>query len=213
MNIAIGALIAVIAAFLVGGIPWGLLLVRVFAKQDIRTIGSGKTGATNVLRVLGWQGFAAAIVLDLLKGIAAVFIARGLTGNPWVEAVAGVAAIAGHTWSPYLGFKGGGRGMVTAIGVGFTMAPLLLLLIPVFLIPVLITRYMSLGNLIAASVAPFVMLYAAAQGWTEWAYFFYVAAGGAFVIFNHADNIQRIRAGTERKIGEKSPTTAVQPIP
>lgn len=205
-NETVRAMLALVAAFCLGGIPWGLLLVRAFAQKDIRTIGSGKTGATNVLRVLGWPGFAAIIVLDALKGIAAVMLARGLTHSAWVEAAAGFLSIAGHTWSPYLGFRSGGRGMVTAMGAAFTMAPGLVALVPVFLIPVLLTRYMSLGNLICAVVAPIVMLVAAIKGLTPWAYFGYVTAGSVFIIINHMDNIQRIRAGTERKIGEKTPT-------
>lgn len=194
--------LVLLVAFLVGGIPWGLILVRVFAGQDIRTIGSGKTGATNVLRVLGWPGFGAAVVLDALKGILPVLLARNLTENAWVEAAAGVVAVLGHTFSPYLGFRGGGRGMVTAVGAAFTMAPWLVLLIPVFIIPVLLTRYMSLGNIIAATAAIIVMFVAAFQYGQSWATFAFVLAGGLLVIVNHTDNIQRLLNGTERKIGE-----------
>lgn len=198
------ALVLVVAFFL-GGIPWGLILVRAFAGKDIRTIGSGKTGATNVLRVLGWAGFAAAVVLDILKGIIPVLLARALTENVWVEAAAGIVATLGHTFSPYLGFRGGGRGMVTAAGAAFVMVPMLVLVLPVFLIPVLLTRYMSLGNIIAAIASTILMFVAAAWYNQPWAYFAYVAIGSLLIIVNHKDNIERIFNGTERKIGENQP--------
>lgn len=193
-----------VVAFLLGGIPVGLILVRIFADKDIRTIGSGKTGATNVQRELGWAGFGAAVIFDALKGIGAVLIAREATHNAWVEATAGVLAILGHTFSPYLGFRGGGRGMVTAMGAAFFMAPILIALVPVFLIPVLISRYMSLGNIVSALVAPFVMLVAASRFGISWAYFAYVTVGSVLILINHKDNIERILAGTERKIGDKT---------
>lgn len=193
-----------VAAFLLGGIPVGLILVRVFAGKDIRTIGSGKTGATNVQRELGWSGFIAAVILDALKGISAVLVARVVTHNAWIEATAGVLAILGHTFSPYLGFRGGGRGMVTAMGAAFFMAPILIALVPVFLLPVLLSRYMSLGNIVSAIVAPFVMLVAALRFDMAWAYFVYVTVGSVLILINHKDNIQRILAGTERKIGDKT---------
>lgn len=195
--------LVLVVAFVIGGIPWGLALVRLFKGVDIRDYGSGKTGATNVLRLLGWQGFAAAIVLDTCKGAAAVLLARSITGNPWVEAAAGVLAICGHTWSPFLGFRSGGRGMVTAMGAGLMMMPGLAVLIPVFLLPVLLTRYMSLGNVIIALVTPIVLIVAAFKGIVPWAYFSYGIVGCVLILANHTDNIQRILAGTERKIGEK----------
>lgn len=202
MTNAVRIALVLAAAFVIGGIPWGLALVRLFKGVDIRNYGSGKTGATNVLRLLGWQGFAAAIILDALKGLAVVLLARAATGNPWVEAAAGVLAICGHTWSPFLGFRGGGRGMVTAMGAAFTMMPGLAALIPVFLLPVLITRYMSLGNVIVALVTPVVLTVAVFAGVVPWAYFVYGIIGCVLILVNHTDNIQRILAGTERKIGE-----------
>jgi len=195
--------LVLVAAYCIGGIPWGLVLVRAIKHVDIRAFGSGKTGATNVLRLLGWQGFVAIVVLDALKGVGAVLVARYVTGNAWVEGAAGILAISGHCWSPYLGFRGGGRGMVTAMGAAFMMAPGLIFLIPVFLIPVLLTRYMSLGNVTAALTAPVVLLIGAVLGFSPWAYFFFGTVGCVLILVNHSDNIQRILAGTERKIGEK----------
>lgn len=195
--------LVLIASYCIGGIPWGLVLVRLLKRVDIRDFGSGKTGATNVLRLLGWQGFAAIVVLDAVKGVGAVLLARVVTGNAWVEGAAGILAISGHCWSPYLGFRGGGRGMVTAMGAAFTMAPGLILLVPVFLIPVLLTRYMSLGNVTASLTAPVVLLIGALLGWSPWAYFVFGTAGCALILINHSDNIQRLLAGTERKIGDK----------
>lgn len=207
MSRAVTVPLVLVAAFVIGGIPWGLVLVRAFKGVDIRKYGSGKTGATNVLRLLGWQGFAVVVVLDALKGLAAVLLARSLVHNPWIEASAGILAICGHTWSPFLGFRGGGRGMVTAMGAAFTMMPGLIVLVPVFLIPVLLTRYMSLGNVICAIVTPVVLIICAVKGISPWAYFFFGAIGCALILVNHSDNIQRILAGTERKIGEKATPT------
>lgn len=199
------------ASYCIGGVPWGLVLVRAIKHVDIRDFGSGKTGATNVLRLLGWQGFAVALVLDAIKGIGAVLLARFVTGSAWVEAAAGILAISGHCWSPYLGFRGGGRGMVTAMGAAFTMAPGLILLLPVFLIPVLLTRYMSLGNVTASLSAPVVLLIGALLGWSPWAYFVFGTAGCALILINHSDNIQRLLAGTERKIGDKVTPRSPEP--
>ncbi len=195
--------LVLIASSCIGGIPWGLVLVRAIKHVDVRDFGSGKTGATNVLRLLGWQGFVVVVILDALKGVGAVLLARYVTGNAWVEGAAGILAISGHCWSPYLGFRGGGRGMVTAMGAAFTMAPGLILLVPIFLIPVLLTRYMSLGNVTASLSAPIVLLIGALLGWSPWAYFFFGTVGCALILINHSDNIQRLLAGTERKIGEK----------
>jgi len=203
MTQAAQIVLVLIASYCIGGIPWGLVLVWLIKRVDIRDFGSGKTGATNVMRLLGWQGFAAIVVLDALKGVCAVLLARYVTGNAWVEGAAGILAISGHCWSPYLGFRGGGRGMVTAMGAAFTMAPGLILLVPVFLIPVLLTRYMSLGNVTASLFAPIVLFIGAWQGWSPWAYFVFGTAGCALILINHSDNIQRLLAGTERKIGEK----------
>jgi glycerol-3-phosphate acyltransferase PlsY len=211
MTRAVSVPLVLIAAFVIGGIPWGLVLVRLFKGVDIREFGSGKTGATNALRLLGWQGFAAVLVLDALKGVVAVLIARYALHNAWVEAAAGLLAICGHTWSPFLGFRGGGRGMVTAMGAAFTMMPGLIVLVPVFLIPVLVTRYMSLGNVIVSLVTPLVLIVCAIKGISPWAYFFYGTIGCILILVNHTDNIQRLLAGTERKIGEKA--TPTQPSP
>jgi glycerol-3-phosphate acyltransferase PlsY len=208
---AVQIVLVLIASYCIGGIPWGLVLVRLIKHVDVRDYGSGKTGATNVLRLLGWQGFAAIVVLDAVKGAGAVILARVVTGNAWVEGAAGILAISGHCWSPYLRFRGGGRGMVTAMGAAFTMAPGLILLVPVFLIPVLLTRYMSLGNVTASLAAPIVLLIGALLGWSPWAYFFFGTAGCALILINHSDNIQRLLAGTERKIGDKVAPRAPEP--
>lgn len=204
MSNAVAVPLVLVVAFVIGGIPWGLVLVRLFKGVDIRAYGSGKTGATNALRLLGWQGFAAVVLLDALKGVAAVLLARFAFHNAWIEALAGVLAICGHTWSPFLGFRGGGRGMVTAMGAAFTMMPGLIFMIPVFLIPVLVTRYMSLGNVICALVTPIVLIICAIKGISPWAYFFFGVTGCVLILINHSDNIQRLLAGTERKIGEKA---------
>jgi acyl-phosphate glycerol 3-phosphate acyltransferase len=108
----LGPVLVIIAAYLLGGLPWGLWLGQWLRGVDLRTIGSGKTGATNAARSLGWRISAAVFVLDIAKGVIAILLARFVTGQPLVESLAGIAAIAGHCWSPYIRFTGG-RGVAT----------------------------------------------------------------------------------------------------
>src|SRR6188508_583152 len=137
----LGPIIVIIAAYLLGGLPWGLWLGQWLRGVDLRTIGSGKTGATNAARSLGWRISAAVFVLDIAKGVIAILLARYVTGEPLVESFAGIAAIAGHCWSPYIGFTGG-RGVATGIGGALATVPLSVLLVaPVGAIILKVTRY------------------------------------------------------------------------
>lgn len=195
--------LTILGAYLLGGIPWGLLLGRWFRGVDLRQHGSGSTGATNAARALGWRISAAVFVLDLLKGVIPILAARALTGEPLVEALAGVAAIAGHCWSPYIRFTGG-RGVATGVGGALAIAPAtLLLMIPVGLITIKLTRYVSLASLIGTVAVPVAIAIGVVAGWLPAAYLVYGVAGAAIIIFMHRGNIQRLLAGTERKLGER----------
>jgi glycerol-3-phosphate acyltransferase PlsY len=197
-----------IGAYLLGGLPWGLLLGWWLRGVDIRRYGSGKTGATNAARTLGWRISLAVFVLDLLKGIIAVLVARWLTGDPVVESLAGIAAIVGHCWSPYIRF-GGGRGIATGIGGALAIAPgAVLLVAPVGLLIVGVTRYVSLASILGALTVAIGIIIGVVLGLTDPAYLLYAFVGAPLVIAKHHDNIRRLLSGTERKLGEPAPVAS-----
>lgn len=187
---------AALLGYLLGSIPFGLLLARFGGAGDIREIGSGNIGATNVLRT-GRKGLAAlTLLLDLLKGVAAVLLARQLL--PGSEVVAAVAAFFGHLYPVWLGFKGG-KGVATYAGILFGLHWPLGLTYGVAWIGVLLaSRISSLGGLVAAAVAP---LAAAFLGRVE--IIIPLVACSLIIFWKHRENIQRLMAGTEPRIGQK----------
>ena len=200
-------LLAVIAGYVLGAIPIGLLVGRITHGVDLRAHGSGRTGATNALRTLGTGAGGAVFALDVAKGLVAVLLARLLFGaDPlveWAAALAGVAAIVGHNWSVFIGFTGG-RGSATAAGGLAGMTPwTLAVLAPIVYLVVMRTRYVSLGSLTGAIGAPILTAVLAGLGWASLPAVAYAVAAGLLVLTSHADNIERLRAGTERKIGQK----------
>lgn len=200
-------LLAAILGYFLGAIPFGLLIGRWTRGIDLRAYGSHRTGATNALRTLGAPAAAGVFVLDVAKGVAAVLIARLLfAGDPvveWAAALAGLAAIVGHNWSVFIGFTGG-RGVATSAGALGAMTPWTL----VFLLPIVFavmwrTRYVSLGSIVGAVSAPIITAFLAGVGWASVQAIAYALASGLLVTVAHADNIGRLRAGTERRIGQK----------
>jgi glycerol-3-phosphate acyltransferase PlsY len=190
-------ILAAILGYLLGSVPYGLLLTRAAGLGDIRNIGSGNIGATNVLRT-GNKGLAAAtLALDALKGLVALLIARWLWGED-AALVAGVAAMAGHAFPVWLGFKGG-KGVATGAGVLLAAQPWLgLVTLAVWVAVFAATRISSAGALAACAVAPIA---AALFGDLRLALF---AAGlAALITWRHKANIQRLLAGTEPKFGAK----------
>ena len=187
--------IALIAAYLIGGIPFGYLLVKLTTGRDVRSLGSGNIGATNVLRTTGRVVAIVTLLLDILKGLAAVWLADRLTNHSslWMSAAA-VAVILGHAFPVFLRFHGG-KAVASFIGVFLYVTPLpLLAVLIVFVMVVAATRYISLGSIIAAGTFPFavwMILHPAAP--------VAIAAliSGAFIVFRHRANIARIRAGNE----------------
>jgi acyl phosphate:glycerol-3-phosphate acyltransferase len=195
------AILLVVAGYLIGGIPWSIIVARVTGRTDPRTIGSGRTGGANAMRAMGPRLALLSGILDLLKGTAAVLLARWLGAGVGVEVFAGLAAIVGHSRSPFLGL-GGGRGVAPAFGGLLAFAPLIaLLIVPLFVVVIALTRYSSVGSLTASALAGVLLAAAtAALGWDPWLYVY--AVGGTLLVWLfHADNIQRLLAGTERKIG------------
>jgi glycerol-3-phosphate acyltransferase PlsY len=201
--------LAVLVGYLLGAIPFGLLMGRLTRGIDIREYGSHRTGATNALRTLGAGPAAIVFALDVGKGVAAVLIARFLLPadsaslHEWAAAAAGVAAICGHNWSVFIRFTGG-RGVATSTGALGAMAPWALLVMgPLVVLIIWRSRYVSLGSVSGAVVSPIVVGLMAVAGWSNVQAFVYALIAGVLVTTSHADNIGRLRAGTERKIGQK----------
>jgi glycerol-3-phosphate acyltransferase PlsY len=191
----------VIVAYLCGSIPVGVLVARASGGPDPRTVGSGRTGGTNALRALGRRWAAVVVLGDLAKGAGPVLLARLVTGDPVMEVLTGLAAVIGASRSIFLGF-GGGRGVGTGVGTMLVIQPLAVLLAaPVFVVVILVTRYVSLGSLLgsAALLPAMVLIWLVANGSVPPAYLIYAAVGPALIWLTHADNIERLIKGTERK--------------
>lgn len=203
-----GGALLILIGYLLGAIPFGLLIGRLARGVDLRRYGSGRTGATNALRTIGLRGAALVFILDLAKGIVAVLVARWLWGGDpalteWLAAAAGFAAIVGHIWSVFIRFTGG-RGVATSTGALLALAPLaVLLLAPVVIFIMWRWRYVSLGSVMGSLLAPVAALVLAALDLAPWAAVGYGVAAGLLVTWAHRDNIDRLRSGTERRIGQK----------
>ncbi len=195
MTTAITVLLMLIVAFLLGSIPFGLLVARVLGGTDPRKIGSGNIGATNVLRAAGKKAGIATLVLDALKGMLAVWFAGYLTGgNPGWMANAALAVVAGHIFSVFLNFQGG-KGVATFAGAfGYLMPGPFLITILIFAGAVYVTHYISAASIVAAITFPlgaWILQQANLTG------FLMAAVASGLVIYRHKGNIERIRLGTE----------------
>lgn len=189
-------IIVVVIAYLLGSIPFGYLIVRRKIGADIRQTGSGGTGATNVSRRAGKTAGILTLLLDAAKGCVAVVIAQVVSGDDWMVAAAAIAALVGHIFPVWLGFRGG-KGVATAVGIFAVLAPIALLCAGViFLAIVVTTRYVSLGSIIAAVLVPvFVWFQSGLQPVLTAAI---VAA--ALIVFAHRGNIKRLASRTESQI-------------
>ena len=200
----------ILLAYLIGSIPFGYLIVKLRGEGDIRETGSGGTGATNVTRRAGRAAGVLTLALDAAKGVLAVALARWLLttdfGVNWWVAGAAIAAIAGHVFPVWLGFRGG-KGVATGLGVFACLAPLAVLCVaPVFVAVVWATRYVSLGSITAAAALPlFVWLFggrgdAAATTTALTPLLAAAVAGAALIIFMHRANIARLLRGAENRL-------------
>lgn len=197
--------IAAAVGYLLGAIPFGLIVGRLTKGIDLREYGSHRTGATNALRTLGAKAAALVFVLDVTKGVAAVLIARALAADDplWAAAVGGFAAIVGHNWSVFIGF-GGGRGVATSAGALGAVTPWTLLVVfPIVALVIWRSGYVSLGSIVGALLAPIITAGWVVLGQASVPAIAYALASGVLVTVAHADNIERLRAGTERKIGQR----------
>lgn len=191
-----------VAGYLLGAVPFGLLLTRAFGGGDLRAIGSGNIGATNVLRTGRRDLALATLLLDAAKGAAAVLLARHITGDEAVAAIAGFAAFGGHLFPLWLRLRGG-KGVATMLGV--TLAawwPAGVAALLVWAVAAAVTRRSSVGGMLAALAAPLLFATGAmAPPGTRWTAVLAVIA--ALLILKHADNIRRLVAGTEPRIGAR----------
>lgn len=212
--------VAALAGYVLGSIPSSVLISRLFGKADPRTQGSGKTGATNALRAMGAGPAILVVLLDVGKGAAAVLLTRFVffplpSGHVTLadhnlqatgEAIAAFAALLGHNFSMFIGFKGG-RGVATGGGAILAMAPLAVLIgIVALIVPIYLTRYVSLGSIISAAVTGLSVMIMAITGQfgVYGPHAIFAVFGALFVIFSHRDNIERLMNGTERKLGSSS---------
>jgi glycerol-3-phosphate acyltransferase PlsY len=192
--------LVILVAYGLGSIPFALLLSRRWGVVDLRRAGSGNLGAANVMRVSGVAAGILVAALDMTKGAASALIAERLSPNPAAPAIAGLAAIVGHIYPIWLRFRGG-KGVATACGAFLVVTPLAVPpAIAIFTVVVWITKYVSLGSLVATLALP-PMAYAlgspapAVLG---------AIASAAIIVFRHRSNLTRLRTGTERRVGARA---------
>lgn len=204
---AFKAIAVTICSYLLGSVPFGLIASRTFFSKDIRKMGSGNIGATNMLRNFGLAAFVCVLLLDALKGAVVIWVARALgLSQPYVL-LAGFACIAGHDWSIYLRFKGG-KGISTTAGVLLVAFPwpVSVAVIGIFLLAAGSTRFMSAGSVAGAVALPIATLihYRAALG-GAWSYIVFAFVATALALLRHAENIRRLISGEEPRIKFRKP--------
>ena len=193
-------LLVVIVAYLIGSIPTGYIIVKLFTGQDIRKVGSGSTGATNVKRVMGKKWFFIVMILDAIKGALPVVLAKmfavSFTGIGLLPVLAAVAVIVGHSKSIFLKFTGGKS---VASGVGTILAlnwQVGLIIAAIWAVITYVSKYVSLGSIIALLISPFLMWFFKEPA----AYICYCALGALYIVYLHRENIIRLVKGEENKV-------------
>jgi len=193
------AVISILFGYVLGSIPFALIVGLYLGGIDLRKIGSGNLGATNMFRVLGTAPALLVLTLDAAKGAAPVLLARSLGATEAAAIFAGMAAIIGHSASLFIGFRGG-KGVATGAGVMLTLAPsAVFMAVGIWVMTVAITRYVSLGSILAALSVPFILLLQGTRGLL----LVVTSLAAAFVVYKHRPNIQRLLRGTESKFGQK----------
>lgn len=192
-------IISLLMGYLIGSIPWGYLLARLWKGIDIRQHGSGNIGATNIWRTLGPGPGIIVLLLDMAKGVAAVLLAKHFLGGANIELVAAIGALLGHGYPAFLKFKGG-KIIATGAGTIFALSPISGLIgLVLFIGSVVITRYVSVGSMMAAVSVP-VSFYLLGM---EMPYLLFGGVVASFALYKHRANIKRIISGTEFRFGEK----------
>ena len=185
----------IVAAYLVGSIPVGLIFGKLIWKKDLRQYGSHNIGATNAWRILGWKAGVLIFLLDFLKGQIGVLMGAYMFGLPGALVVGGFFAMLGHIFPLFLGFKGG-KGVATSLGVIAALMPkVTAIVVLVWLILFALTRYVSVGSIVAAVLTPIL----AAIFREPMVYFLFVLIMAIFVVLRHSENLLRLKAGRENK--------------
>lgn len=209
MQIAL-ALGLIILSYLIGSIPFGLLIVRLTTGKDIRQVESGRTGGTNAMRAAGFWAGAATAILDLLKAASTVWLARWIMpGNAWVQVLAPVAAVVGHNYSIFLAerkdgrlrLRGGAGGAPTAGGALGLWPVSLLIILPLGILILFVVGYASVATMSAALVATLIFAYRAYIGVSPWQYVLYGIITEILLMIALRPNIRRLFNGTERVVG------------
>jgi glycerol-3-phosphate acyltransferase PlsY len=192
--------IVLVAAYLIGSIPFALICARRWGAPDLRLVGSGNLGAANVMRASGVTAGVVVAALDMAKGAVSVWVAEQLGSGPGLLAAAGVAAIVGHIYPVWLRFRGG-KGVATACGVFSVLTPLALPpALAVFAIAVWLTKYISLGSVLASIALP-PLAYAVGASIPA---VVAACAAATIIVFRHRSNVGRLRTGTERRLGVRA---------
>jgi len=192
--------LVVLLAYLIGSIPFALLLTRQWSAADLRLVGSGNLGAANVVRASGLTAGILVALLDMAKGATSVWLAERFTANAAAPAAAGLAAIVGHIYPVWLRFRGG-KGVATACGVFSVLTPMAVPpALAIFLAAVWLTKYISLGSMLASLALP-PLAYATGSAASA---VIAAAAAAALIIFRHRSNVGRLRARTERRMGTRA---------
>jgi|SRR5690242_13972808 acyl phosphate:glycerol-3-phosphate acyltransferase len=192
-------LIFVVIGYLAGSLPMGVIVARTTGARDPRTVGSGRTGGTNALRAMGARRAVAVAALDVLKGFIPVLLASYFGASPLGVALTGIACVLGAWLSVFLRFHGG-RGLATGIGATLFIQPLAVLLAaPIFFGTIWLTRYVSLGSLLASGAGAFFIAVFVMLGWNPPAHLLFGIVGAAIIWIAHHDNIARLLRGEERR--------------
>jgi acyl phosphate:glycerol-3-phosphate acyltransferase len=187
-------------AYLIGSIPFALLLARRWSVADLRLVGSGNLGAANVMRASGVTAGVLVALLDMAKGAASVWLAERFTTSTVVPAAAGVAAIVGHIYPVWLRFRGG-KGVATACGVFSVLTPIAVPpALVIFVAVAWLTKYISLGSILASLALPPLAYVTGSPGSAVSA----ASAAAALIIFRHRSNLTRLRDRTERRMGARA---------
>ena len=194
-------------AYLLGSVSWGYILLQLKMGVDVREYGSGRTGMSNVLRTGGVKSAAVVLTLDIAKGVVAVVIARTVIATDGAEVAAALIVLVGHNWPVFLRFKGG-RGILTALGGLALMVPVAAIVATAtFLAITALSRYISLGSVVGVVIGALAIMALALSGVNSATYMVYGFTACAMILWQHRDNIQRIRDGNERRLGH--PATKV----
>jgi len=196
-------IIYILGSYIVGSIPSGLLVGKIWKGVDVRQEGSGRTGATNILRTLGFKAALIVTLMDLSKGFLTVYL-YGSIGETSIQAIGAFAVLLGHIWPIFAGFKGG-RGVMPAIGISIDIVPISGVIgVTIGALIIIIWRYVSLGSLIGTMTACSLVIILSTVGNEPKPFALLAAAVCILIIFTHRDNIERLRNGTELRFKNSS---------